>query len=78
LFPQIRQRDIGDRITIKRRPPGGGATISRDVFIRGIQHAITDSTWLTTWVLQDATSLPQPFILGDATNGVLGTSRLGF
>jgi len=78
LFPQIRQRDIGDRITIKRRPPGGGAIISRDVFIRGVQHAITDSTWLTTWVLQDATSLPQPFILGDATNGVLGTSRLGF
>jgi hypothetical protein len=69
LFPQVLGREIGDRITVKRRPPGGGATINRDVFIRGIGHQFTDSTWLTTWVLEDATSLLQPFILDDNTNG---------
>jgi hypothetical protein len=78
LFDQILSREIGDRITITRRPPGGGSAITRDVFIRGIRHEFNESAWLTTWTLQDATSLPQPFILGDATNGILGTSKLGF
>jgi hypothetical protein len=62
LFPQVLGREIGDRITVKRRPPGGGAVITRDVFIRGIRHEFNDSEWLTTWTLQDATSAPQPAI----------------
>ncbi len=78
LFPQVLGREIGDRITITRRPPGGGTPNTRDVFIRGISHQFTDSTWLTTWILQDATSLPQAFIIGDATNGVIGVSKIGY
>jgi hypothetical protein len=31
-------RDFGDRITVKRRPPGGGSAIVRDCFVRGIEH----------------------------------------
>lgn len=78
LYPQVLGREIGDRITVTRRPPGGGAANTRDVFIRGISHQFTDSAWLTTWVLQDATSLPPQFILDDPVNGVLDTSSLGF
>lgn len=78
LFPQALGRLIGDRITINRRPPGGGAVISRDVFIRGITHTITSKTWETTWVLQDATSLVKPFIIGDPVTGKIGTGQLGF
>jgi hypothetical protein len=78
LFPQVLGREIGDRITITRRPPGGGTPNARDVFIRGVQHQFTDSTWLTTWILEDATFLPPQFIMDDAVNGVLDTSSLGF
>jgi len=78
VFPQVLGRRIGDRITVIRRPPGGGSPITRDVIIRGIRHEFTESRWLTTWTLQDATSLPQPFIIGDAVNGVIGVSRIGF
>jgi hypothetical protein len=54
LFPAVLERRLGDRITIIRRPPGGGSPIQRDVFIRGIQHDFSPSTWLTTFTLQDA------------------------
>jgi hypothetical protein len=54
LFPQVLSRQIGDRIRIIRRPPGGGMPIVRDVFIRGIQHEIGQVFWRTTWQLQSA------------------------
>lgn len=80
LWPQVLGRELGDRITIKFCPPGGGATIERDVFIRGIRHDITMHTWATTWGLQDASArfLTQPlaFILDDATFGKLDTNVL--
>lgn len=72
LFPQVLGREIGDRIRIRRRPPGGGAVIERDCFIRGIQHHITPSTWLTTWALQSATDYGNFFTLNDASLGILG------
>jgi len=78
LFPQVLGRQLGDRITVKRRPPGGGAAIIRDVIIRGISHQFTDSTWSTAFVLQDASRLPSAFIIGDATNGVIGVSKIGY
>jgi hypothetical protein len=76
LWPQVLGREIGDRITIKRRPPGGGATISRDVFIRGITHTFTESTWSTTWTLQDVT-VPALYLL-DGSMLLDGTHPLGF
>lgn len=72
LFPQVLGREVGDRIRILRRPPGGGSTITRDVFIRGIQHNITPGTWLTTWTLQSATDYGDFFTLNDAILGTLG------
>lgn len=54
LFPQVLGREIGDRITVKLRPPGGGTTLTRDVYIRGIDHAATPESWQTVWTLQDA------------------------
>jgi hypothetical protein len=77
LFPQVLGREIGDRITITRRPPGGGSPNTRDVFIRGISHQFTDSTWLTTWVLEDATSLP-PLLFLDGSMLLDGTHPYGF
>src|SRR5262249_29623279 len=78
LFPQVLSRLIGDRITIIRRPPGGGTPITRDVFIRGIQHDIGDEqAWRTTWTLESATRY-QFLILDHATLGQLDNNALGF
>jgi hypothetical protein len=77
LFPQVLGREIGDRITIRLTPPGGGARIERDVFIRGIEHEIGPMTWRTTWTLQSATKYDF-LLLGSATLGVLGEQALAY
>lgn len=56
LWPQVLGREIGDRITVIRRPPGGGDPIVRDVFIRGIEHVITPDNWITRWTFQSASA----------------------
>ncbi len=79
LFPQVLARDIGDRLTITRRPPGGGSTIVRDVFVRGITHRLDQATldWRTMWTLQSATRY-QFFVLDHATLGQLDQNGLGY
>lgn len=77
LFPQALNRLIGDRITVKRRPPGGG-TIEQDCFIRGIEHRISPGTWETTWTLQSSAAAGSFFIIGDANLGRLDRNPLGF
>jgi hypothetical protein len=54
LYPHALGRELGDRITIVRRPPGGGQPITRDVWIRGIEHAFEPMAWRTTWTFQAA------------------------
>lgn len=77
LYPQVLGREIGDRITIVRRPPGGGEPIERDVFIRGITHTVDASgSWETTWSLQSAVGHSW-FTIGTA-NGKLNRDVLGF
>jgi hypothetical protein len=78
LFPQVLGRRIGDRITVRRRPPGGG-TIERDVFIVGVSHTISASPqeWLTTWQLQSASKTAY-LLLDHATLGKLDSNRLAY
>lgn len=78
LFPHALNRLIGDRITIRRRPPGGGDMIERDCFIRGIEHRIEASDWYTIWTLQSSAAAGSFFIIGDATLGRLDRNPLGF
>ncbi len=54
LWPAILGLDLGDRITVKLTPQGGGSRVIRDVFIRGIQHNYSARAWQTTFTLQDA------------------------
>lgn len=77
LFPQVLGREIGDRVTVKRRPPGGGSAISRDVFIRGIAHTVTPDTWQTQYQLQSATRYS--FLVLDSANlGTFDSNALGY
>ena len=74
LFPAVLAREIGDRIQIVRRPPGGGADIVRDAFIRGIAHDVSTERWVTTFQLQSARAFGSFFTLDDASLGVLGNN----
>jgi hypothetical protein len=57
---------LGDRITVKLTPPGGGARISREVFIRSIEHSVRPGVdWVTQFGLSDATYFPAVFAVGD-------------
>jgi hypothetical protein len=77
LFPQVLGRQMGDRITVKLRPPGGGDVISRDVFIRGITHDITDDSWQTTFTLQSATKFAFG-VYDSATLGLYDSAQYAF
>ncbi len=59
LFPQIFGRELGDRITVKITPLGGGSRISRDVFIRGIDLNYSNREWSCTWTFEDASWVSQ-------------------
>lgn len=71
LFPQALGRLIGDRITVVRRPPGGGDAISKEHFIRGVQHDFAPQAWNTKWTLQDASRFGSFFVLDHAELGQL-------
>lgn len=78
LFPQVLARQIGDRLTVVRRPPGGGSAITRDVFIRGIEQQIDiGHDWRTTFHLQSATRY-QFLVLDHPTLGKLDSNALGY
>lgn len=79
LYPQVLGREIGDRITVKRRPPGGGAVSTQDGFVRGIQHSFGPgpNRWKTTWTLQSATKYAF-LVLNDSVLGKLNENALGF
>lgn len=78
LFPHALNRLIGDRITVRRRPPGGGDMIEQDAFIRGIEHEVTPAKWVTRWTLQSTAAGGSFFIIGNSTRGRLDNNPLGF
>lgn len=76
LFAQMLGRDIGDRITIVRRPPNRDV-ITRDVFIRGIEHDVSPEQWKTTFTLQSATKYSF-LTLNNSVLGKLDNNALAF
>lgn len=68
--------DIGERVTVKRRT-SAGVTITGDYYIEQIAHNINGeaSTWTVDYQLSPVFN-PTVWILGDATNGVLGSTTV--
>lgn len=75
LLPHMLGREIGDRITIIKRPTVGDPN-QQDVWIRGINHEITEDSWVTTWTLQSSTKSLDFVTLDDAIAGQLGNNAL--
>ena len=74
LWPQALGRDIGDRVTIIRRPQGVGAAISHQCTIEGIAHEFdVTSSWRTTYNLSRA-DLTSYWVLGLAGFSELDTT----
>jgi len=80
LYPQVLGREIGDRIQIWRRPPNVAAPVSKDCFIRGIEHDFDASghAWTTTWTLQSAAKYGSFLTLNSATAGLLDSNALAY
>jgi len=81
LFPQVLGRDIGHRLTVKRRPQNVGAVLTYSALIEGIEHNVTvDGDWVTRFYLSsvDSQAAIQPLILDDAVNGLLDLNVLAY
>lgn len=78
-FPQMLGRTFLDRITLIWQPMDGTTVpLSQDSLIESIEETVTQSTWLTTWVLSPAETAPF-FILNDTTYGKLTSgNQLGY
>lgn len=77
LFPLILPRELGDYVTVKLTPPGGGSQIEQASRIEGISHYVTPKFWETRWQLSDAYAGTDFFELDDGTGSVplgLGSS----
>jgi len=69
LWAQVLGRELGDRITVKKRPPGGGNVLSQDVHIESISHEVGPARqWHTSFTLSPA----EPYFFW-----VLDVSELG-
>lgn len=71
LWPQMLGREISDRVTVKRRPPGGGSAISQDCHIEQITHSysVANDDWRTSWMLSPADTTTYFVIDSSSVNG---------
>lgn len=79
LWPKALGLEIADLVTVKRRPPGGGAPITRHVRLQGISHDFdVNGEWTTTFQIYRA-DLSKYWLLGVTGSSELGeTTRLGY
>jgi hypothetical protein len=70
--------DYFDTITVKSTQPAatGTSTLNKTMQIFGVSHAITVSTWRTTWTTLEP--IIDAFILDNAIYGILDSSVLSY
>jgi len=76
FLPTVLGLELGERVTVNRRPTGGTGSFSQACIIQGIQHTISPDNWVTVLYLapvQWAAYSAAPYLtLGDATYGRIG------
>jgi hypothetical protein len=78
VWPALLGRELGDRVTVIRRPPGGGDPNERDVFIRGIAMNSDGSDWKVSFNPLQAASRQQFFTIGNPVLGRIGFNAIAF
>jgi hypothetical protein len=77
LWPILLGAELGNRYTVRRRPPGGGNIIEQSCFLQGIEHAYRPGFWEIRWYLTGlgaGYSLGTPIKLNDSATATLGSS----
>jgi hypothetical protein len=64
--------DIYTLVNIEKTMPGG-STVLRELFVQGVQHDVTPTTWMTK--LLTAEPIIQGFILDSENQGILGLTE---
>jgi hypothetical protein len=67
IFPHALGRELGDAVTVQRKPQGVGNEISKAYVIEGINHVVTAKTWRTGWSLTPVDPVYGPFALWEPT-----------
>ena len=77
LYPHLFGRELGDRVTVRKTPPGGGARIEQVGHIEQIDHEFIalGGLWVTAWQMSPA-DLQLYWILEHATQGILGSTTV--
>lgn len=77
-WPAVLGRDFGHRITVLRRPAGGGTPIEHDCFVRGVEMSQPDAvTMNVAFVLQDADRYSF-LAVGDPVYGRVGLNAVAY
>lgn len=76
-WPTLLARELGDRVAVIRRPPGGGDPNFRDVFIRGIEMNSDGEDFKIRFPLQSATKY-QFFTIADPSLGRIGYNAIAW
>lgn len=77
IWPSVLGRQFGDRITIRRRPAGGGTLIEHDALVRGVEHQSDGAQWTSALMVQGAGKYSF-FTIGDPVLGRIGAYPIGF
>jgi hypothetical protein len=71
-WPALLGRELGDRVTVIRRPPGGGDPNERDCWVRGIEMNSNGEDWKVSMPLE-TTTRTNYWTIGHPTLGQIGT-----
>lgn len=77
IWPEVLGRQFGDRVTIRRRPAGGGTAIEHDALVRGVEHQSDGVQWTSALMVQGAGKYSF-FTIGDPVLGQIGVYPIGF
>lgn len=75
LWPKLLGAELGDRITVRTRPAGGGSVIERDCFVRGVEMSGDSVNFETAFVMQGADRYAF-FVVGDPIYGRVGLNAV--
>lgn len=76
MWPLVLGIELGTKITVRRRPPGGGDMIELDALVIGIDHDIAPEDWTITWDLAPTDLVVDAWYLGHPGYSELGTTTI--